>query len=141
MLPLPWDLLKCSRPSSFLALTVPRMCSISAIREERFEDAADAHGLQVGHDMVFVQWQKDDAGNLVSDIPAGRLEGVPADESTTVTCDEHETCGLFSVDHDQPEMTLIALVGRSGSLELSLVGDSAHLMLGVQVGEKIVVRW
>jgi S-adenosylmethionine hydrolase len=83
----------------------------------------------------------DDAGNLVSDIPASRLDGVPADESTTVTCDEHETCGWFSVDHDQPDMTLIALVGRSGFLELSLVGDSAHLMLGVPVGEKIVVRW
>jgi S-adenosylmethionine hydrolase len=38
-------------------------------------------------------------------------------------------------------MTLLALVGGSGKLELEIVGDSAKIMLGVRVGEKVVVKW
>ncbi len=34
----------------------------------KFEPGADAHGLQIGHDMVFVQWQKDADGNLVKEV-------------------------------------------------------------------------
>ncbi|MCB0233313.1 MAG: amino acid ABC transporter substrate-binding protein [Anaerolineae bacterium] len=44
----------------------------------KFDTSAEAHGLQVGHDMVFVQWQKDGDGNLVKQVvwPA---EGATAD--------------------------------------------------------------
>ena len=80
-------------------------------------------------------------GNLVSDISADRLKGIPSDASITVLCDEHETTGIFEQDHDQPESTFIAVVGQSGSLELEIVGLEANLMLGIQVGEKVVVRW
>ncbi len=83
----------------------------------------------------------DDAGNLVSDIPVARLEDVPTDERTMVSCDEHQTIGLYSLDHEQPPMTLIAVLGHSGCLELTLVGDSARMMLGVREGETIVVKW
>ena len=38
-------------------------------------------------------------------------------------------------------MTLLAVVGSNGQLELEIVGDSAKLMLGVRVGEKVVVKW
>ncbi len=34
----------------------------------KFETAADAHGLQIGHEMVYVQWQRDEQGNLVKQI-------------------------------------------------------------------------
>jgi branched-chain amino acid transport system substrate-binding protein len=34
----------------------------------KFETGADAHGLQIGHDMVYIQWQKDDGGNLVKQV-------------------------------------------------------------------------
>jgi branched-chain amino acid transport system substrate-binding protein len=34
----------------------------------KFETSEEAHGLQVGHDMVYIQWQKDDAGNLVKQV-------------------------------------------------------------------------
>lgn len=34
----------------------------------KFEPGADAHGLQIGHDMVFVQWQKDADGNLIKEV-------------------------------------------------------------------------
>jgi S-adenosylmethionine hydrolase len=83
----------------------------------------------------------DDTGNLISDIPVAQLESVPTDDATTVSCDEHQTMGLYAVDHDQPPMTLIALLGRSGFLELSVVEDSARMMLGIREGEKIVVSW
>jgi S-adenosylmethionine hydrolase len=83
----------------------------------------------------------DDAGNLISDIPVAQLAGVPTDERTTVSCDEHQTIGLYLPDHGQPPMTLIAVLGGSGFLELSLVDDSARMMLGVREGEKIVVQW
>jgi ABC-type branched-subunit amino acid transport system substrate-binding protein len=34
----------------------------------KFDTSADNHGLQIGHEMVYVQWQKDDSGNLVKQI-------------------------------------------------------------------------
>ncbi len=66
---------------------------------------------------------------------------MPRGEETVVECDEHETQGIFATYSDQPEMTLVALVGSSGKLELAIVGDSAKIMLGVKVGTPISVRW
>ncbi|RME72444.1 MAG: hypothetical protein D6784_13510 [Chloroflexi bacterium] len=34
----------------------------------KFDTSAEAHGLQAAHDMVYVQWQKDDSGNLVKEV-------------------------------------------------------------------------
>ncbi|OIO91163.1 MAG: hypothetical protein AUK03_11720 [Anaerolineae bacterium CG2_30_64_16] len=34
----------------------------------KFEPGAAAHGLQIGHDMVYVQWQRDAAGSLVKEV-------------------------------------------------------------------------
>ena len=44
----------------------------------KFDTSAEAHGLQIGHDMVYVQWQKDDAGNLVKQV-VWPLEGATAE--------------------------------------------------------------
>jgi S-adenosylmethionine hydrolase len=82
-----------------------------------------------------------EAGNLVTDIPAERLRAAPRDPSVTVTCDEHQTVGLYGPDHKEPEMTLLALVGDSGFLELVIVGDSAKIMLGVKIGQPVTVQW
>lgn len=81
------------------------------------------------------------AGNLVTSITAEQLRGVPTDESVTVCCDEHETIGIFPLDHDQPESTLLALIGKGGRLELAIVGISASAMLSIRVGEKVLVKW
>jgi hypothetical protein len=83
----------------------------------------------------------DSFGNLISNIPAEKLEGVPRGETVTIECDEHQTQGIFSTYSDQPEMTLIALVGSSGKLELAIVGDSAATMLGIRVGTLVNVSW
>ncbi len=82
-----------------------------------------------------------EAGNLVTDITADRLEDAPKNDSVTIHCDEHETQGIFSPDHSEPESTFLALIGASGNLELEIVGDSASLMLGIRVGEPVVVKW
>jgi hypothetical protein len=59
----------------------------------------------------------------------------------TVRCDEHVTNGLFTPDHAEPEMTFLALLRPDGNLQLVIVGDSARLMLGISVGEQVVVEW
>jgi S-adenosylmethionine hydrolase len=80
-------------------------------------------------------------GNLVTDITAAQLADTPRGDNVTVRCDEHETVGIFDLTHQEPEMTLLALIGQSGHLELEIVGDSAKIMLGVRVGEKVLVKW
>lgn len=34
----------------------------------KFDNTPVAHGLQVGHDMIYIQWQKDAKGNLVKEV-------------------------------------------------------------------------
>ncbi len=34
----------------------------------RFDVSPEAHGLQIGHSMVYIQWQRDEAGNLVKQV-------------------------------------------------------------------------
>ena len=83
----------------------------------------------------------DSFGNLITDIPSAALESAPRDESVTIECDEHETTCIFRTYADQPEMTLIALIGSSGHLELAIVGESAATMLGIAVGTPVTVTW
>jgi hypothetical protein len=33
-----------------------------------FDTTPEAHGLQTGHSMVYIQWQKDSSGNLVKQV-------------------------------------------------------------------------
>lgn len=88
-------------------------------------------------EIVFV----DSFGNLVTDIDRNMLVGVPTDDSVTVRSGGHETCGIFTTYGEQPPMTLIALVGSNDQLELAIVDDSAKMMLGLEVGEKVEVSW
>jgi S-adenosylmethionine hydrolase len=80
-------------------------------------------------------------GNLVTDLTAEQLQHVPKDLRVSIQCDEHVPQGIFAPGHSEPEMTLLALLGSRGVLELEIVGDSARLMLGIPVGEKVVVQW
>jgi S-adenosylmethionine hydrolase len=83
----------------------------------------------------------DSFGNLVTDIPAEAIAGAPRGDEVAIVCDDHETRGIFNTYADQPEMTLIALVGSSGKLELAIVGDSAAAMLGIAVGTPVTITW
>lgn len=49
----------------------------------KFDTTPEAHGLQVGHEMVYVQWQKDDSGNLAKQI-VWPMEAKTADALTPV---------------------------------------------------------
>lgn len=81
-----------------------------------------------------------ESGDLISDIANERLRDVPH-PIATIACDEHETIGIFTADHSEEPLTLMAVLGTSGCLELTIVGESAKLMLGVRIGETIVVKW
>lgn len=80
-------------------------------------------------------------GNLVTDIPCTALASAPRDASVAIRCDEHETVGLFTADHQEPDFSFLALLGDSGFLELTIVGDSAKMMLGIRPGERVSVQW
>jgi S-adenosylmethionine hydrolase len=83
----------------------------------------------------------DSFGNLITDIPAEALAAAPRGEEVAIVCDDHETRGIFNTYADQPEMTLIALVGSSGKLEQAIVGDSAAIMLGITIGTPVTITW
>ena len=83
----------------------------------------------------------DDAGNLITDITVDQLDGVPRDERVTVTCDGHQTLGIFPTDHDQPDMTLLAYLNEQNQLSLGIVGESAEAFLGIRKGCAVVVSW
>jgi len=83
----------------------------------------------------------DSFGNLVTNITEEMLSPITARSDVVIRCDEHETQGIFATYGDQPPMTLIALVGSSGKLELAIVDDNAKIMLGVGVGEKVTLSW
>jgi S-adenosylmethionine hydrolase len=83
----------------------------------------------------------DSFGNLITNITRAMLKGVPTDESVSVTCDEHQTQGIFATYSDQPAMTLVALFGSSDRLELAIVEDNASAMLGVKKGAAVRVSW
>lgn len=81
------------------------------------------------------------AGQLVTDIPSDRLHHVPRSEQTAVRCDEHETFGIFPTAHGQPPATFVAFLHETGKLALEVVGEDASMMLGIRVGDKVVVEW
>ena len=82
-----------------------------------------------------------DTGGLVTDLDDGKLNGVPRDETVTISVGGHKTIGIYPEDHDQPESTLIAILPDNGSLRIELTGISVSEMLGLNVGESVAVEW
>ena len=83
----------------------------------------------------------DSFGNLITNITRAMLDAVPSNDCVIVTCQEHETQGIFSTFSDQPPMTLMAHVGSTGRLELAIVDENASAMLGVKLGAPVRVTW
>ncbi len=80
------------------------------------------------------------AGDLITDLTQEQLNGVSRTEETKIVVDdEFETYGIYSLDHNQPEMTLIAILEDGQPLRLHLVADSASMMLGVKPGAKVQI--
>jgi S-adenosylmethionine hydrolase len=82
-----------------------------------------------------------ESGNLVTDITTDQLAAAPRNERVSVQCNDHVTNGIFEIGHEQPAMTLIALIGESHCLEMEIVGDSAQMMLGARTGSQVEVSW
>ncbi len=83
----------------------------------------------------------DSFGNLITNITRAMLDGLPGGDSVIITCEEHETQGIFATFSDQPPMTLMAHVGSTGRLELAIVDENASAMLGVKAGAPVRVSW
>jgi S-adenosylmethionine hydrolase len=83
----------------------------------------------------------DSFGNLITNITRAMLQGVPTGDSVVISCDEHETMGIFATFSDQPPMTFMAHVGSTDRLELAIVDENASAMLGVTVGAPVRVSW
>ena len=80
-------------------------------------------------------------GIAITDIAVDQLTGVPADDSVQISCEGHRTQQIFPIEHGQDDMTFIAAQGKSGFLEISLVGDSVATFLGIKVGSEVTVKW
>ena len=83
----------------------------------------------------------DSFGNLITNITRAMLDSLPNRDAVLVSCEEHETQGIFATFSDQPPMTLMAHVGSTGRLELAIVDENASAMLGVRVGAPVRVTW
>ncbi len=57
-----------STDTSAVAAALDQMDVMTFFGTEKFDTSADNHGLQIGHEMVYIQWQKDASGNLVKQI-------------------------------------------------------------------------
>jgi hypothetical protein len=80
-------------------------------------------------------------GDLVTSITADQLRAAPRDHSVMISCGEHETVGIFPPDHQEAPMTFLAVLKEGGPLHLTIVGDSAKMMLGIMMGEQVTVKW
>ncbi len=83
----------------------------------------------------------DSFGNLITNITDEMLAGRPTDTRACIVANIYETWGIYHTYGEQPQGMLIALVGSTGRLELSVVGDNAAARLGIQIGEPVTVAW
>jgi len=81
------------------------------------------------------------SGDAVTDLSHEMLRDVPSSDQTAIECGGHTTLGIYTVDHQQPEMTFLAVLSDSGFLELSLIGDSAAKFLGLKEGDPVAIKW
>lgn len=82
-----------------------------------------------------------DNGDVLTDISVDRLRHVPQDDRVKISCNGHTTFRLLAHDHEEAAGTLVATLGKSGYLEISLTGDNASRFLGFQPAMPVTVRW
>ncbi len=85
--------------------------------------------------------ETDSFGNLITNITAEMISDRPTDSRVCVVCNIYETWGIYHAYGEQPNGTLVALIGSTGRLELALVGGNAAKVLGVPVGAPVVLAW
>ena len=96
----------------------PRRSKLIALAN--FEPRLDEHGI-VG-EVIF----RDAFGNLITNVPASRLEDAPSDAWTVEIAGE-TISGLSRAYGDRPPGSVIALAGSTGWIEVAVVnGDAAR---------------
>jgi S-adenosylmethionine hydrolase len=80
-------------------------------------------------------------GSLVTDISVDQIADIPHDDSVSVRFGGHETIGIYPASHGQPDATMVASVGRSGFLEIEIVGINLSEMLGIKTDVPVEVTW
>lgn len=78
----------------------------------------------------------DNFGNLITNIPASALKT----EQLYVKIKDRRISGLSRTYRDAPKGDLLALIGSSGLLELSINSGSAERQLNCRRGERVVVE-
>ena len=81
-----------------------------------------------------------ESGDMLTDITVDQLADVPRDERTAGSCSGHHTIGIYPPAHSEPEMTFLAILDDA-CLRLTIVGDSARIMLGLSEGDEVTVEW
>ena len=99
--------------------------------------AVDVSSRQLTGSVVLV----DAFGNLITDIAAELLAGIPSAATVRVRLGAHEVTDWVGTYADRVPGTLVALVGSGGFLELAKVNGNAAVMLGAVVGDAVSVRW
>ena len=83
----------------------------------------------------------DDTGCLVTDIPVDQIANIPHDDSVTIGFGGHTTVGIYPTDHEQPDATLVARLGKTGFLEIEIVGINLSEMLGIRTNDPVEITW
>ncbi len=82
----------------------------------------------------------DSFGNLISNVRAETLAGLPDRAGVTVTCGGAIVHGIGRTYGEASQGQLVALVGSAGRLEIALVGGNAAKRLGVGAAAAVTVR-
>jgi S-adenosyl-L-methionine hydrolase (adenosine-forming) len=83
----------------------------------------------------------DGFGNLITDITAALLAAMPDRSRATIEIAGHAIHGLDRTYGDRLAGTLMALVGSSGDLEVSVANGSAAVRLQAGAGAQITIHW
>jgi hypothetical protein len=82
----------------------------------------------------------DSFGNLITNVRAEMLAGLPDRARATVTCGGAIVHGIGRTYGEAADGQLIALIGSTGRLEIAVVGGDAAKRLGVGVGAAVTIR-
>ena len=80
-------------------------------------------------------------GNLISNVDAEMLAGIPEDGSPQVAFGNRKLKGIDRTYGQRPSGSLVALIGSTGRLELAVVNGNAAEMLNARIGDPVTVQW
>ena len=83
----------------------------------------------------------DSFGNLITDITADTLKKARRSGTMAIRCGNHVVRELVHTYGHGMAHTLVALIGSSGMLELSVVNGNAAQRLGIELGAEVLVTW